>query len=216
MLSMLQYIDEHSSEKQYFFGTDFFERVWEKMIDKAFGVDNKEQYFPHPHWYLDYGPQKNNAPLQPDSIMIYNGKTYVLDAKLYRYGYSGVPEHLPSGPDINKQITYGEYVERVKKVPVDRLYNAFILPFNKEDNPFYKIDSDGNAVSDVTSDIANFGEATGDWKPDPKKYERIQGIVMDTRFLMYNYVGMPDKKKNELADAIEKVDFRPPISKPTS
>lgn len=216
MLLMIQYLDEQSSEKQYFFGTDFFNRIWEKMIDKAFGINNKEEYFPHPHWYLDYGSQKNNTPLQPDSIMIYNGKTYVLDAKLYRYGFSGVPEHLPSGPDINKQITYGEYIERVKKVPDDQLYNAFILPFNRNNNPFYKMDSDGNVVPDITSDIANFGEATGDWKPDPKKYERIQGIVIDTRFLMYNYVCMPDKKKLELAEAIEKVDSRPQIITPSA
>ena len=39
MVSMLKYIDEKSSEKQYFFGTDFFERIWEKMIDKAFVID---------------------------------------------------------------------------------------------------------------------------------------------------------------------------------
>lgn len=217
MLQMIRYIDEQSSEKQYFFGTDFFDRVWEKMIDKAFGVDNKEQYYPHPHWYLDYGRQKNNVPLQPDSIMLYNGKTYVLDAKLYRYGFSGVPDHLPPGPDINKQITYAEYIKKNRSdVSADSLYNAFILPFNKEDNPFYRMDSDGNVVPDITDDIGNFGEATGDWKPSPEKYERIQGIVLDTRYLMYNYTSMPDTTKAKLAAAIEKVDTRPPIPEPAT
>lgn len=54
------------------------------MIDKAFGIENKEQYFPRTRWLLDYGRQKVKTPLQPDSIMIYNDKVYVLDAKLYR------------------------------------------------------------------------------------------------------------------------------------
>lgn len=38
MRDMLVYIDERSSDKQYFFGTDFFENVWERMIDKALSL----------------------------------------------------------------------------------------------------------------------------------------------------------------------------------
>lgn len=102
MRDLLRYKDERNSEKQYIFGTDYFDRVWEKMIDRAFGIENKEEYFPKTRWFLDYGPVKEKKPLIPDSIMIYNGKTYVLDAKFYRYGYSGNPEHLPNGQDINK------------------------------------------------------------------------------------------------------------------
>ena len=52
MISMLRYIDERSSESQYFFGTDFFERIWERMIDKAFGIKDKNQYFPRTRWML--------------------------------------------------------------------------------------------------------------------------------------------------------------------
>lgn len=216
MVSMLKYMDEKSSEKQYFFGTDFFERIWEKMIDKAFGIEDKDQYFPRTRWLLDYGPNRTKTPLQPDTIMIYNGKVYVLDAKLYRYGYSGNPDHLPNGPDINKQITYGEYIERAKGVSSDNLYNAFIMPFNREDNTFFEMGSDGNPIPCVTDNIGNIGEAVGDWKPDPKNYERVQGIVIDTRFLMYNYIGMPDQQKRQLAEAIEKVETRAPVPRPAT
>ena len=38
-----------------------------------------------------------------------------------------------------------------------------------------------------------------------KYYERIQGIVMDTRYLMYHYTGNPVKEKIALADCIEAV-----------
>ena len=215
MKAMLTYMDEKTSEKQYFFGTDFFERVWEKMVDKAFGIEDKEQYFPKTRWVLDYGRLKTKTPLQPDSIMIYNDKVYVLDSKLYRYGCSANPDHLPNGPDINKQITYGEYIERAKGIPSDRLYNAFIMPFNSAQNFFMKVDDDGKLIPDISDVIGNIGEALGDWKPNPKNYERVQGIVMDTRFLMYNYVGMPDQQKKQLADAIEKVNVRPLIPAPT-
>lgn len=217
MKAMLIYMDEKTSEKQYFFGTDFFERVWEKMIDKAFGVEDKEQYFPRTRWLLDYGRQKVKTPLQPDSIMIFNGKVYVLDAKLYRFGCNpDKPDFLPNSSDINKQITYGEYIARTKGVPTDNLYNAFIMPFNSSENGFWTLDATGNIVPGFTGDIGNVAEAIGDWKPDPKKYERVQGIVMDTRFLMYNYIAMPDQQKKLLAEAIEKVDTRGAIPKPTT
>lgn len=166
------------------------------MIDKAFGVEDKEQYFPRTRWLLDYGRQKVKTPLQPDSIMLYNGKVYVLDAKLYRFGCNpDKPELLPNSSDINKQITYGEYIERTKGVPAERLYNAFIMPFNSVKNGFIMLDAVGNVVPGFTGEIGNVAEAVRDWKPDPKKYERVQGIVMDTRYLMYNYIAMPEQQK---------------------
>lgn len=200
MRDMLVYIDERSSDKQYFFGTDFFENVWERMIDKAFGVENKEQYFPRTCWLLDYGRDKEKRPLQPDTIMIYGDKCYVLDAKLYRYGWDPKPEHLPNSADINKQITYGEYIEQTRRLPNEKLYNAFIMPYNKENNLFM-----------LNSNFGNIGEAVSDWKANVKNYERIQGIVVDTRYLMYNYIGTSDQQKKEMAVCIEKVLTRGPI-----
>lgn len=200
MRDMLVYIDERSSDKQYFFGTDFFENVWERMIDKAFGVEDKEQYFPRTRWLLDYGRDKEKRPLQPDTIMIYGDKYYVLDAKLYRYGWDPKPEHLPNSADINKQITYGEYIEQTRNLPNEKLYNAFIMPYNKEDNLFM-----------LNSDVGNIGEAVSDWKTNAKNYERIQGIVVDTRYLMYNYIGTSEQQKKEMAMCIEKVLTRGPV-----
>ena len=63
----------------------------------------------------------------PDTIMIYNGKYYVLDAKCYKYGWTGIPDHLPNGSSINKQITYGEYLEKHKGINADSVFNAFIM-----------------------------------------------------------------------------------------
>lgn len=204
MKNMLEYMDEKSSDKQYFFGTDYFDRIWERMIDKAFGIEDKASYFPRTRWLLDYGANKVKTPLYPDSIMIFRDKYYVLDAKCYRYGWTGDADHLPNGADINKQITYGEYIERTRSVPNDKLFNAFVMPYNMADNLFR-----------LTSPIGNIGEAIGDWRTNMKNYERIQGIVIDTRFLMYNYVGMPEQQKKELAESIEKVLSRGAVPAPT-
>ena len=50
--------------------------------------------------------------------------------------------------------------------------------------------------------------------PKMKNYERIQGIVMDTRYLMYNYIGTPEQQKKELAECIEKVLSKGLVSAP--
>ena len=194
MKDMLEYIDEKTSDKQFYFGTDDFDHVWEKLIDRAFGEWDKEKHFPRSRWLLDYGKYKEKHPLMPDTIMIYNGKYYILDAKCYKYGRTGIPDHLPNGSSINKQITYGEYLEKYKGVDTGSLFNAFIMPYNMADNPFK-----------LTSFVGNIGEAIGDWRYNRKYYERIQGVVMDTRYLMYHYSGKPIKEKVALAKCIETV-----------
>ena len=193
MKDMLEYIDERTTDRQFYFGTYKFERVWEKLIDKAFGEKDKDKYFPRSRWLLDYGKCKEKRPLMPDTIMRYEGKYYILDAKYYKYGCTGNPDHLPNGSSISKQITYGEYLEKYKGVDPDSLYNAFIMPYNMEDNIFQ-----------LTSEVENIGEAVGDWRNNKKYYERIQGIVMDTRYLMYHYSGKTLKGKNALAENIDK------------
>ena len=158
------------------------------------GYKRFEPYFPRSRWLLSHGKYKEKRPLMPDTIMIYNGKYYILDAKCYKYGWTGIPEHLPNGSSINKQITYGEYLEKYKGIDTNSLFNAFIMPYNMEQNYF-----------ELTSVVGNIGEAVGDWRHNKKFYERIQGIVMDTRYLMYHYTGNPMKEKVALADCIEAV-----------
>ena len=203
MKDMLEYMDEKTSDRQFYFGTDNFDHVWEKLIDRAFGERNKENFFPRSRWLLDYGKYKEKRPLMPDTIMIYNDKYYVLDAKCYKYGWTGIPDHLPDGSSINKQITYGEYLERHKGIENDSLFNAFIMPFNMAKNYF-----------EINDFVGNIGEAVGDWRDNKKNYERIQGIVMDTRHLMYHYSGKPMKEKIALAECIEAVLGRDEVHKP--
>ena len=169
----------------------------EKLIDSVFGIKEKNDYFPRTSWKLKYGDQRRNYALEPDTIMLCNGKIYVIDAKYYRYGVTGISSHLPESSSINKQITYGEYIYNHKKfkdiygddVPV---YNAFLMPYNKQDNPFH-----------INEYFANIGEADSDWKYGNHNYERVQGIVVDIRFLMNNYYGSHKSKIIKMAKLIE-------------
>lgn len=197
MISMIEYLDEQPNQKQFYFGTDRFEYVWEKLIDRVFGIKDKQNYFPKTRWTLRTGKKKTNAALEPDTIMLYDGKIYVLDAKYYRFGITGDPNDLPESSSINKQITYGEYIYTQKKfkekygedVPV---YNAFIMPYNANNNLF-----SSNEI------FLNIGEATGDWKTKGHRYERVQGIVVDIHYLMHHYIGKTENQIMQLAKSIE-------------
>jgi hypothetical protein len=197
MLAMIEYMDEKTKEKQFYFGTDRFEYVWEKLIDRVFGEKNKIDYFPRTRWSLRTGKKRLNAALEPDTIMLHDGKIYVLDAKYYKFGLTGNPNDLPESSSINKQITYGEYIYKEKRfkekygedVPV---YNAFIMPYNASANLF--------GSSEV---YLNIGEATGDWKTEGYKYEHVQGILVDIRYLMHHYTGKPKNQIMRLAQSIE-------------
>jgi len=197
MIAMLEFMDNNTIDKQFYFGTDKFEHVWEKLIDVVFGEPNKSDYFPHGLWTERYGTRKGKpvSALEPDTIMLYNGKYYVIDAKYYRYGDQpqfgvGVP---PQSSDINKQITYGQFVKRERTPDGSEVYNAFLMPYNRFRNYF-----------GINALMGNVAEATGDWIPQPETYERIQGIVMDTRYIMKNYQGNHDRDKALLSAEIEK------------
>ena len=195
MIAMINYQDQETSNREFYFGTDKFEHVWERLIDVWFGEKNKKAYFPHGVWTERYGPNKNrkSSALEPDSIMIYDDKYYVIDSKYYRYGTLSEfqTESLPCSSDINKQITYGEYVhdklERRKEV-----FNAFVMPFNKNNNIF-----------NVDKWCLNVVEGTGEWLSNPESYQKVQGIVIDTRYLMKNYYENHEKDKGILGLEIE-------------
>lgn len=200
MIAMIEFRDNQTIDKQFYFGTDKFETVWERLIDKVFGVSNKDDYFPHGIWTERYGKNKGKpaSALEPDTIMIYGGKYYVLDAKYYRYGV--LPKYgpglLPQSSDINKQITYGQFVKNQRTPAGAQVFNAFIMPYNRVRNDFK-----------INGLFGNVAEAVGDWvdHPDaPEIYERVQGIVLDTRYLLKNYDGNHDSEKEELIREIER------------
>ncbi len=137
MLAIIDYEGENNEQREYKYGTNRFEYVWESMIDRVFGIEKKEQYFPKTTWTLSER-KYDNASLEPDTIMIVNNDVYVLDAKYYKYGVTRRPWDLPESTSINKQITYGEYIAeetKFKKIHGEnfKTYNAFLMPYNMED-----------------------------------------------------------------------------------
>lgn len=199
MISMIRYIGKRGKNSKFFFGTDRFEYVWEKLIDFNFGVSNKADYFPRTTWYLGNGGAHSKSALEPDTIMLANGKVFVLDAKYYKYGVSQNPSDLPQSTSINKQITYGEYVATESKFQDSNgnspiVYNAFLMPFCKNGQGFRSIDN-----------MLRIGEARGDWKVSGAEYERVQGVLLDVKWMMTRAVKQNIKDINQLSQLVEAI-----------
>ncbi|WP_418755964.1 LlaJI family restriction endonuclease [Eubacterium ventriosum] len=177
MLAIIDYRGSNCKNKNFKYGTYRFEYVWEDLIDRVYGILNKQDYFPVTYWKVAE-KEYSNAPLEPDTIMIYNGNVYVLDAKYYKYGATKEVKDLPESTSINKQITYAEYIaeqEKYTKIHGEgfKVYNAFLMPFNSIGNNWR---TNGN--------LLRIGEAYGEWKSNKKSYEKVQGILIDVKHLM--------------------------------
>lgn len=151
--------------------TNNYQIAWEKMIDHVFGnVIDKKEFFPEIIWDLH---KKNNPKptMRPDTIIKNNKEIYIIDAKYYKYG---VEENgsLPGAEAIDKQITYGEF--NSDKFNTSEVYNAFIMPFNMNDELFK------SSIPIITiGNVRSIGRtSTG------KPYEKIVVILMDTKYLI--------------------------------
>ena len=197
LLAIIDYTGSGFSTKKFQYGTYRFEYVWESLVDKVYGISGKEEFFPKTYWNID----KNvvpNACLEPDTIMLCNNDVYVLDAKYYKYGATKRAVDLPESTSINKQITYGEYIDEQKKFRQKygdnmKVYNAFLMPFNSKSDKWMTEDK-----------VIRIGQAYGDWKTNLKSYEKVQGIVVDIKYLMKLSTRQNEEEIRVLADKIAK------------
>ena len=201
MIDVIEFLDKSCETKNFTYGTNEFEYIWEMMVDSVFGEKNKTKYYPHCYWEIEgkeYSSDQiefRQSSLRPDTIMITdkcseNQRIFVLDSKYYKYGESKQLNHLPMSGSIIKQIAYAEYIENKENIgelnKSKAIYNAFIMPFESKNSKNMKV----------------VGSAKADYKIGDKSYYNIKAILIDTKFLMENYVHN-DKMIKELADLIE-------------
>lgn len=205
MLDMIRFVGKKKDDRRISYGTYHFEYIWEGLIDRVFGIADKEQYFPHCRWKIkghkdatfDWRNEKRNA-LRPDTIMVANVPgIFILDAKYYQYGDDGVnksnsrnPRTLPGSGSILKQIAYAEFIESkiFPSLSKGNLYNAFILPYAAKDGQ----------NTETNYRLENFGYAECEWKTEnARSYEKIHGILLDVRSIMQRH---PKSSKNDRAE----------------
>lgn len=194
MLDIVRFASRKHDGSTFFYGTNEFHVIWEKMVDQKFGIDlsksAKNDLYPHINWKLFSEKSATKTPLIPDTIMIPKTdekKIYILDSKYYKYSYTHQSSDQPLSESVPKQIVYGDRIKLKNKDKI--VYNAFILPH------------DGNSIE------SSEGFAFADWKEKDEllslQHNCIQEIFIDTRELMYDHAKASEKELADLAKIIE-------------
>ena len=188
--------DTLQSTRELTYGVFGYDHVFECMVDRMFSTEtNISDFYPAAGYELIMPPQKcSTVPLRPDTILT-NGRTaYILDSKYYRYGITFDPSHLPDTTSIQKQITYGDYIKIAKAGDFDTVYNAFILPYSKKDNPHRDVFSD---------DVVFAGYAHAEWSVE-YPHSKIAIFLIDTTFLIDHWAKHNKDISFQLMNEIEK------------
>ena len=195
MKKILEMSSRSNKSKLKSYGTYQYEYIWEYMVNKVYGNERIDKYFPNSKYHLiGFDKAIESSSLRPDSILSVEKDIYILDSKYYKYGITRNPLHLPNTDSIQKQITYGEHIENNYKY--EKIYNAFILPYNKYKNPF-----------ELSNNIEYVGFSESSWKSESsnKYYEKVSIILIDTRYLIDCYTRCNDNNVDKLISSIQKI-----------
>ncbi len=190
--------DEMISTRDIIYGVDSYDYVYERMVDAMFSrVENIKDFYPSATWdlVLEKAPVKSSN-LRPDTVLVKNKKVYILDAKYYRYGTTFRVNDIPETTSIQKQITYGEYVKMVKTGQYDAVYSAFVMPYSKTNNEH---------KDKLKNNLEFVGIANAKWIDSTGETSRnIIGILLDTNFLIDNWIKRNEDNIDSIIDLIEK------------
>lgn len=155
--------------KGYKYGVQSFAAVWEFLVTTVYASTKAHYYYPECFWEIQ-GEKHMVGRLRPDCIHVEENNKQrvvtVIDAKYYKFGITGEVHHLPKASDIQKQITYGEYLAKTME-PAAIVQNIFVLPY----------EACGEGIAEV------FGWAKGSWKKGNHSYTNIIGMLVDTKWL---------------------------------
>lgn len=149
------------------------------MINSIFGNKDATQFNPSAYWFLAKNDFKSikSSDLRPDTILAKDDTIYILDSKLYRFGYTGNESDLPETTSIQKQITYGDFIKKNKVGPdVKKIRNAFILPYNKDNNKL-----------NLKEIIEYIGYAKTNYRNNNDDHEVIHAFLIDLRYVIQTW-----------------------------
>ena len=179
MKNVLDGLDEGTNNKEFVYGVDTYNYIFEKMVDSVFGnTEHISDFYPSSKWQLrkyNYA-EKDGSKLRPDTIILQKDIAIIIDSKYYRFGYTGEMEDLPETTSIQKQITYGEFVLKNIRYPIITAYNAFLIPYDK---------TQGDYKSQY--DIQYVGFAKSTWKDNRNDHELVHTFLIDLKYLVFNW-----------------------------
>lgn len=181
------------------YGIRHFESVWEYIVNNIYGDDDISKYYPTTEYYINGKDKYIPSRLRPDTIFICENTFYIIDSKYYKFGVTGMNKDLPNSDSIQKQITYGQFINSNFNLDneYDDIYNAFIIPYCKNNNVF-----------DLSDNVEYLGYSVCNWELSSEynpKHLKIAIILADTRYIIESYFNKSKNLKNELVSKIKKV-----------
>lgn len=196
-LNVVTGLDSSVNNKEFVYGVDSYHYVFERMIDSIFGtVKNMRDFNPSAKWLLvknDYS-EIDSSDLRPDTILIQDEDVYILDAKFYRFGFTGKETDLPETTSIQKQITYGEFIQHnVTLIPIRRVFSAFILPYDKKRDVFKS-----------GANMQYIGYAKSTWKDSSENHTIIHAFLIDLKYVVKTWNRF--NHKDDIAFLIQEIE----------
>ncbi len=176
------------------YGTYDFEYIWEYMVNSVYGNLDPKKFFPNSIYVLkDFKDEVEASKLRPDTVLEVGKDLYILDSKYYKYGITKNTKDLPETDSTQKQITYADQAKN-KYPQYHNIFNAFILPFNKDEKLF-----------NTDRCIQYVGYSKSSWRKNINYYEHISLVLMDTKFLIECYVNHENSEIDKLLASIQEV-----------
>lgn len=199
MINILSLADEQDmSSNNFTYWINNYHYVYERMVNYLFkGISEKEKTLFNPKGSWTILGQQEDVPassLRPDTIFINTStnpkEVFIIDAKMYKFGYTTNLADLPETTSIQKQITYGDHVLTNKEIK-DKygkvtVRNAFIIPYNKTIFSNTQLDY---SLEKINDNLYYVGEAHAEWRNTREKpHERIFTFLIDFNYLLQNYL----------------------------
>ena len=182
-----------------------FEYVFECLVNSVFGTEDVKLYYNQCSYIIGEANHRASK-LRPDTVMKNplerTPSFFVIDAKYYNYGYTGIPGDLPQSSSITKQIGYNHYLEDKMKESGETFYSVFLLPYSGEKNK-QRIEYVGYAKAETDT---------------PSVFEnKVAVCLVDLKTLVDTYFGVGTSKQalqKELAELVIQRCFAPKQSLP--
>lgn len=194
-------LNENANSSNFSFGTDYYEYIFEYMINRFFGgINISKKYQPKSYWKFKDNTVCEGSSLMPDTIVEYNSdKLLIIDAKYYRFGSLDKKirdRHLPPTSSVHKQIVYGEH--NSKNDEGQEAYNIFVMPYNKEKKLFNENKDDLIYIGYAQMDKDNETE-------NQSTHKRVHTFLIDLKYLIKNYKNDNQKTLDAIVKEITKL-----------
>lgn len=200
---VIENVNNKNKNKIRKFGTNRFEYVWEFLVNEVFSTEDIKNFYPTSTYFINNVGSFTASKLRPDTMMKDSSNDFfIIDAKYYKFGFvdnnkSLLKRNLPNTDSIQKQLTYGDFVNNNYK-DIENIFNSFVLPYNKSNNNFQ-----------LVNNIEYIGYAEADWsaiEDYDKKYFKIAIILIDTKYLIDSYI-FRTREIDKLSREIRKVSI---------